>query len=595
MAAPELDREQPGGIAALLSDYRDFAGGRLWLSLALMVFGAVAEGFGLLMIVPLATIAIDPADPRLLRFAPWAVGWSADRRLLLVLGVFLGAMAARSVLLFARDTLLARLEAGYEADLRLRAAAALAERGWPFAARIGQAGMQSLLLGDVPRAVQALGYLQNCAVGATMLIVQLVVTFILSPALTLIAVLFLGVAFALSLRIVRRSARSGAAITGAMEASAGSGFRLHAGLKAALAQGSVAAFLAEYRSSLAQTAARATRFARDHSSSRQTAAFAAAILAAALFVVGVRLLDLPFPVLIASLILFARMNAPAQLVQNGAVRAAAAAPAFAAIVQRLGQLGRAAPAETCAAPLDWRILELEDVTYEHQPGLGVRDLSLRLGRGEWLGVSGESGTGKTTLVDLVAGLLQPQSGTIALDGQAIRGAALDGWRAAIAYVGQDGNVFSDSVRGNLLAEGARADNVALWQALETVGLAERVRAFPNGINESVGDRGSQLSGGERQRLVLARALLRRPSLLILDEATAALDPAGEAELVERLKSIEPRPAAIVVAHRESTLSHCDSVISIQHGRLKAGGQRLRARNDLQEGFTSVGLQSDDEE
>src|SRR5207342_287708 len=144
---------------------------------------------------------------------------------------------------------------------------------------------------------------------------------------------------------------------------------------------------------------------------------------------------------------------------------------------------------------------------------------------------------------------------------------LNQWRAGLAYVPQEGVVFSDSVRGNLLAEGASADEADMWQALETVGLGQRVRAFPGGLNESVGDRGSQLSGGERQRLVLARALLRRPSLLILDEATAALDPAAEAQLIERLKAITPRPAALIVAHRESTLSHCDSVITIQHGTM----------------------------
>jgi len=559
-----LSRAQPSGVAALLSDYRNYAGGRLWLALGLMILGALAEGFGLLMIVPLASIAIGGGDARIARFAPWAAGWSGDRRFIAALALFLGAMAARSALLFARDVLLARLAAGYEADLRLRAASTLASRGWPFASRIGQSGMQALLLSDVPRAARAISHVQGMAAGATMLVIPLVLTTILSAKLTLVALLFLAVAFLLSVRITKRGVMSGFAIGEAMDAAAGSGFRLHAGLKAALAQGTVPAFIAEYRSSLERSARQVSGFVRDYSSARHWAAFGAALAAAALLLVGVRVLALPFPVLVASLALFARMSGPAQLLQNSALQAAADAPAYAAIERRLGPLGSAVASAASPEPLEWERVELDRAGFEHQPGLGLAGASISVDRGQWIGIRGASGAGKTTLVDLVAGLLAPKRGAITVDGRALHG-ELDQWRAAIAYVAQEGIVFSDSIRGNLLAEGAVADHVAIWRALETVGLGERVRAFPDGLNEHVGDRGSHLSGGERQRLVLARALLRRPSLLILDEATAALDPDSEAQLIERLKAIEPRPAALVVAHRESTLGHCYSVISIQHG------------------------------
>ena len=250
------------------------------------------------------------------------------------------------------------------------------------------------------------------------------------------------------------------------------------------------------------------------------------------------------------------------------LQAAAYAPSFAAIERRLGALDQVVSDRPLTQAVDWRTLALERIGYRHASGRGVSEISFELRRGKWLALIGPSGAGKTTLVDLVVGLLEPQSGSIRVDHRPLDAPALPAWQTALAYVGQDGAVFNDSIRGNLLAFEGIGD-AALWGVLETSGLAERVRAFSSGLDEPVGDRGSQLSGGERQRLVIARALLRRPSLLILDEATAALDAESEARLIEHLRAMEPRPAALVIAHRESTLAHCDSRLTIQHDPVRA--------------------------
>jgi ATP-binding cassette subfamily C protein len=563
-----MSRAHPSGFAALFRDYRRYAGARLWIVLALMLLAAAAEGFGLLMIVPLASFAIGRGASDVFQILPWAAEIPPTERFSIALLLFVGAMAARSILLFARDLQISRLSNGYEADLRLRAAATLAQRGWPFAAKVGQSGMQSLLLNDVPRAVQGVVDIQQFAVSAAMLIVQLLLTTILAPVLTAIAVVILAFGALASATWMRRGVRSGVAIVESMEDSASAGFRLHAGLKAALAQGTVPAFLAEYRSTLRTNAGQFVDYARDYSSARQLGMFAAAVAAALLLFIGVRVLAMPFAVLVATLVLFARMTGPALNLQQSLQQIAASAPAFAAIEARIGTLADPPQAGTAPQPLEWSELRLEKAAFEHQPGHGLKEASLTLRTGEWIGISGPSGSGKTTLVDIVSGLLPPQRGSRTVDGKPLEGELLDRWRMGLAYVAQEGAVFDETVKRNLVAEGSSADDERLWDSLEQVGLAERVRSYPLALDQPIGDRGSQLSGGERQRLVIARALLRRPTLLILDEATAALDEASEASLFDRLRALDPRPAALLIAHRRSSLAHCDSVVSIQHGVLE---------------------------
>ena len=315
---------------ALLGDVRRQLPRPLAAAAALMAVGALAEGLGLLTILPLLTSATRRrGDPAL---AP----------LLSVLGLFLLVMIARAIILFARDRATARLENDYDASLRLRAAATLADRGWPFAATVGHAGMQTLLANDVPRTIMAVHQGLAAATAALMLVVQLAVAATLSPPMALAALGLLLLGLPWLLRLTRRAQASAHTIIAAQEDSARAAHGFHAGLKAALAQGTVAAFLRSYRAVLARLAASHTGFSVDLGRSRARHGVAAAVGAVAVVAAG-HWLALDLARLTALLILFARMSGPAQALQQAAAGIAAYATSFAAIEHRLGPLAAAAP------------------------------------------------------------------------------------------------------------------------------------------------------------------------------------------------------------------------------------------------------------
>ncbi|HEY0832742.1 MAG TPA: ATP-binding cassette domain-containing protein, partial [Azospirillum sp.] len=231
----------------------------------------------------------------------------------------------------------------------------------------------------------------------------------------------------------------------------------------------------------------------------------------------------------------------------------------------------AEPAEPAPAPPLTGALVFDSVTYRHRAdGAPALDrVSLEIPAGRFTAVVGPSGAGKSTLADLVLGLVPPGEGRILVDGRPLDGAARRAWRRRVGYVPQDAFLFHDTIRANLLA--ADATDESLWAALEQVAAAGFVRRLPDGLDTVVGDRGARLSGGERQRLALARALLRRPDLLVLDESTSALDAESEARILEALERLRGQVTVVVVAHRLTTVRGADHVVVLDAGRVADHG------------------------
>lgn len=201
----------------------------------------------------------------------------------------------------------------------------------------------------------------------------------------------------------------------------------------------------------------------------------------------------------------------------------------------------------------------------------LKDISIQIPANRMTAIVGRSGAGKSTLIDILMGLMQPERGQVLIDGTPLTNDNLLAFRRSISYVPQDPFLFNASIRDNLLMIKADAAEEEIWGALEFSASAEFIKRLPQGLDTLLGDRGIRLSGGERQRLVLARAILRKPSILVLDEATSALDTENETKIQEALERIKGKITVIVIAHRLSTIRNADRVIVLEQGRVVQNG------------------------
>lgn len=215
-----------------------------------------------------------------------------------------------------------------------------------------------------------------------------------------------------------------------------------------------------------------------------------------------------------------------------------------------------------------RELRLEGVTFAH-PGRepALRDLSMAIPKGAMIAVVGESGAGKSSLIDLLLGLLEPQSGRVLADGVPLQDLDPVSYRGRLGFVPQDSPLFSGTIRDNLLWAKPDAAEPDLREALARANAEEFVLRLPQGLDTEVGDRGVRLSGGQVQRLALARALVRRPDLLVLDEATSSLDTESERLIQKAVESLSEEVTVVAVAHRLSTVVNADRIFVLEAGRL----------------------------
>jgi ATP-binding cassette, subfamily C, bacterial len=210
-------------------------------------------------------------------------------------------------------------------------------------------------------------------------------------------------------------------------------------------------------------------------------------------------------------------------------------------------------------------IRFEGVSFSYKERFVVKNASLSFPKGSFTAVIGPSGAGKTTIVDLILGLLMPQEGQIWIDDIPLTGVDMKAWRRMIGYVPQETLLLHDSVLVNVTLGDPAFTETDVENALRDAGAWDFVAEMPDGIHSIVGERGGRLSGGERQRITIARALVHKPQLLILDEATSALDSGSEADICETLRQLRGKLTILAISHQSALLNEADRAYRLDDG------------------------------
>ncbi|MGX5802272.1 ABC transporter ATP-binding protein [Bradyrhizobium sp. Arg314] len=564
-------------------------GRRTATALTFLVLGSLTEGVSILLLVPLLRLIgkadqdyAVPVPEALHRLVPGGTLSLATVLCLLIALVALQAMFNRF-----KSVYMARLLYDFVNRVRMNLFESVGKARWGVFTRIRGSDLDHALNGDVDR-VQVAAFSLLMLTQATLLLVgYLVVSLSISPVMTSFAIL-IGLVLLIALQPFRaRASAYGRTLTGNRQDQYRTVSEFLGGIKVAKSLNVEASYFAELGATLDRMKADNIAYVRN--SSLGTALFqVASVIGLSLFIyIALVRFHLSLAEIVVLLLVFMRVAPRFMDMQLQTQQVLINLPAYASMQSLQARFdAEREPAPSVAEQgaklsLDTG-LNVRDVSFAYGEGDGkpvVSDITFGLPAGKVTALIGPSGSGKSTIADMLLGLLEPTGGRVLADGVEITAQNRRAWRDQVAYVPQDVFLLHDTIAANLRLAAPEASDDALWTALRNAHAADFVEQLALRLETVVGDRGVRLSGGERQRIALARALLRKPSLLILDEATSALDWQNQSLIAQSIEALRGQMTILTIAHRPSMIAFADWVVAIENGRIVEVGQyrRLKAK------------------
>lgn len=566
-----------GQFSSFWRDLRQFSGRRLWVAAALVTVGALLDALGILAIIPVFALVIGQAESgagRELLLLLSSAG--LDTRLLQASALslaFLLLIAARGVIQRIRDVYLKRLGLEFADAVRMRAFRDVSMAPWAAIVDYRRGDIEHTIVKDAGRLSKGSEQLLRSAAPVAMIVTQIAIIGYVSPPMLLVAAALVLGAVAIGYPLARKAGLLGQDSTRTGRQLQGILTNFMGGQKLARLHDAQENFAVLLERSMTRSRELHVALTASEGSMRTLFQTIAAAAVVAMLLAGYFALSIDPARLIVATVLMARIAPPTQAVLVAAQAVANMLPAHASLKELIGNLeaamaGTKSQTVTTHAADDEQqgaaSLSAEGISFAYKQGVPVlSDFSFSVSPGQIVAIAGPSGCGKTTFLDIVTGLLAAHEGTVSANGKILADPAeWEAWRQQIAYLPQDPFLFDATLRENIVWFHPDADDEAIATALEMAEATKVVDRFPEGLESRVGDRGQALSGGERQRICLARGLMVKPRLLILDEAMSALDEESCVSILGRLKAWPERPTILLVSHRAEHRAMADRVVHV---------------------------------
>lgn len=567
------------------------AGFKLYLNLGMILVISILDGIGIYLIVPLlGVIGLLQMDmsgvPLVSSLMNLAESWSLQLNLPMVLAFYIVMVGGQAFLQRSQNLLNASILQRFIRKLRMETYTGLLNAKWEFFLRHRKSDFNHIMMNELGRVNQGTYLCLQMISSFLFTLIQIGLALWLAPMLTLIVLMSGGAIALFGRRFIRRSKRIGEQTT-ELSKYYFAGISEHfSGIKDIKSNRLEPSHMGWFDRLTRKMEHNFIQFNKINSLSQMIYRLSSVLLVAGFVYLALGVLHTPAEQLLMIVLIFSRLWPRFISIQSSTEQLVSNLPAFRAMRELQAEYeadqelaGSNAMKEGAALQLQQGIT-CRDVNYRYDsssPMYALRDINLFVPVNRMTAIVGKSGAGKSTLIDLLMGLIQPEHGEVLVDGLSIQDEhRLLSLRRSIGYVAQDPFLFNESIRDNLKLAAPEASDDDLWEALRFSASDEFVHRLPQGLDTVIGDRGIRLSGGERQRIVLARAILKRPSILVLDEATSALDSENEQRIQEALEQLKGSMTIIVIAHRLSTIRHADQVIVMDQGRViqQGGYQQL---------------------